>query len=1031
MCGICGFIGLKDEKLIRQMTNILSHRGPDSEGYHIEEEISLGVRRLAIIDLVSGNQPIYNEDKSIVVVLNGEIYNFKLLREMLQQKNHKFYTNSDTEVIVHLYEEYKENFLQYLCGMFAFALWDKNKKQLLIARDRLGIKPLFYSKIDNKLFFASEIKSLLQCPQIQKEINLNSIDNYFSFLYIPYPETVYKNIFQLPPAHLLIYKDKQIKIERYWELKFLGPIINNEKVFVEKFESLMQTVCDQHLISDVPVGIFLSGGYDSTTITTFVSKSPFSNKTKVFTISHPYSLFDETKKAKIVAERLNIPYTFLTVSAESINIEELIEKIVTGFDQPFADSSSVLTYLIANVSRNYCKVVLSGIGGDELFYGYPRYQGIKLSCLFPKINIPEELINAIPESYSPDNTAGRIKRFLTSLHYPIFYRYLSYITFTNPEDKKNFYTKEFYSYLDSTLQNRWKTEHFDNCDSKYLEDKIMNIDINTYLVDDLLAMADRMGMLNSLEIRVPFCDHRVVELVSRISPLLRWKGYELKYLLKKILSKYMPKEIVQQKKMGFMLPLAEWFTKGELKNKIEKFIQDKEYEEYFNYQFIEKMWELHLSKKRCYHDQLWSLLVFDKWKKIYNIELPKLKERYKTLKKEKLKILMVSDFIFEDEEGGSGRMVSEISNELSRRGHKVFNLTLHRKGLPLYEEKNFRQIFRCRVYLSDLLKSLFVTPNDVEEVIKFSLENINFDIVNYHHPFSGFLIKNVKKIKNVPQIYSFHSPWHVEYEIRAKSKNLPKVVTWINSYIRKEIEDKVIKDCQKVVVLSEYTKRLVKEYHKIPEEKIVLISGGVDVDKFSPAEDVTFIRKKLGLPINKKILLTVRNLVPRMGLENLLLAFKDILKEDKDLFLIICGSGELEKKLKLITNELGLDNFVKFTGYVPDDILVMYYQSADLFVLPTKELEGFGLVTIEALSCGLPVLGTPVGGTVEILSQFGLLFDDNTAESMAKKIKGFIKMDKEKVNMLKKKCRQYVVENFSWKKVVDKIEDLFLTLVKR
>jgi len=1025
MCGICGFTGFKDDELLHRMTDVIKHRGPDGEGYYTSDEVNLGVRRLAIIDLKTGDQPIYNEDKSIVVIFNGEIYNYLELRKQLESKGHRFYTNTDTEVIVHLYEEYKENCVQYLCGMFAFAIWDSKEKQLFLARDRLGIKPLFYSQINGSLIFSSEIKSILECKKVSKDINLNALDQYLTFLYIPSPLTIFKEIFQLPPASYLIYKNKDLKIYKYWDLIF-DKTSYSEDFYIQNLDGLLEEVIKQHLISDVPIGIFLSGGIDSSTISVYASKI-VQSQLNAFTIGYLSSdkEYNELNKASLVSKKLGLNYFEYIVNPDSAI--SLLPDLIKYFDQPFADSSSIVTYLISKLSSEKLTVALTGIGGDELFCGYPRYQGMEIASFLPKFRISERIINWLPESYTAENKIGRFKRFLYGLNFSTIDRYISFVSYLQVRDKLQYYTDEFRSEVNIEM-----TPHryfFKLTEKESLLDRIMYTDINTYLVDELLCLADRMSMANSIELRVPFCDHRIVEFVAGIPTYLRLKRFSLKYLLKKLLKKYLPEEIIGQKKMGFMVPLARWL-RDIFNFQVEDFIRKKEYSDYLNYEFIRKMWDAHITYKKNYSDQIWSLLVLDRWKNTYNIELPKLKERYKP-KTKKLKILMVSDIIFEDVEGGSGRMVTEISNELAKRGHIVFNLTRQKKGFLPYQRINSREVYRYRIYPENLVKSAWVSYFDVKNIINKILENNSIDIINYHHPLSGFIVRNIKKIRNIPQVYNFYSPWHVEYEIRAKYANSPKLSVEMGSYIRRKIEKNVLSSCEKIILLSEYTIELIKEYHKMSDDKIILIKGGVDIERFCPAEDKFAVRSELNLPLDKKILLTVRNLVPRMGLENLLCAFSEVLKDDKNIFLVIGGAGYLEKKLKELANDLRINNFVNFAGFIPDELLPKYYQSADLFILPTYALEGFGLVTIEALSCGLPVLGTPVGGTVEILSKLDLLFDSNSKDAMVRKIKEFLRLDKKEVENLSNKCRQYVVENYSWDKIIDKIEEIFYSLKRR
>ncbi|MFN3966993.1 MAG: asparagine synthase (glutamine-hydrolyzing), partial [Endomicrobiia bacterium] len=337
MCGICGFVGFRDDELLYKMTELLKHRGPDAEGYFICEDVSLGIKRLAIIDLKTGNQPIYNEDKSIVIVFNGEIYNYIELRKQLELKGHKFYTNTDTETIIHLYEEYQEDCLKYLCGMFAFALWDKKEEKLFIARDRLGIKPLFYSQFDGCLIFASEIKSILQCRKISKEINLFGLDQYLTFLYIPSPSTIFRNIFHLPAGSYMVYRNKKLEIKKYWNLEF-NETSYSEKYYIQKLDSLFENVIAQHLISDVPIGIFLSGGLDSSTITVYSSKV-LQKSINSFSIgySQMYKDFNELEKAELVSKITNVNFIKYIVQPELIG--QLLDTLVYYLEQPFADSS--------------------------------------------------------------------------------------------------------------------------------------------------------------------------------------------------------------------------------------------------------------------------------------------------------------------------------------------------------------------------------------------------------------------------------------------------------------------------------------------------------------------------------------------------------------------------------------------------------------------------------------------------------------------------------------------------------------------
>lgn len=724
MCGICGFTGFRNDKVLHRMTDIIKYRGPDGRGYYISDEVSLGICRLAIIDLKTGDQPIYNEDKSIAVIFNGEIYNYLELRKKLELNGHRFYTTTDTEVIVHLYEDYKEGFVNHICGMFAIAIWDQRERKLLLVRDRLGIKPLFYTKLpDGNIVFASEIKSILLHPWVSKEINLSALDSYFTFLYIPQPETIYKNIFHLPPAHYLVWKNREIQLKKYWKLEIKNEELKNknEKFYLEKLEELLKYVIKEHLIGDVPIGVFLSGGLDSSTICVFTSQ--VTPKINSFTIgySSPDEAYNELKKAQIVAKILNTNHKEFVVTPEVV---KLLTEIVLGFSQPFADSSAVPTYLVSKVIRENCKVALTGIGGDELFCGYPRYLGMKIASILPTIKIPRMFIKLLPESYTADNPLGRIKRFLYGLKFPMDDRYISFISYLSREDKLEFYSDKFLSFLNNQRGNQLHKHYFNSFPSDELLNKILFADINTYLCDDLLLMADRMSMLNSLELRVPFCDHRVVEFVASVPAELRLKGMTLKYLLRRLMSKYLPKEIVNQKKMGFMIPIARWL-RDELKNNVEKFIKKKEYSDYFQYEFIERMWSEHISGKRNFSDQLWSLLVFDAWKNVYQIELPDLKKKYFGVKKPKIqakKILVVNL-------GGIGDIImSSPIIKLLRDYYQNAEICLLTIPRSLELSKNFAEIDK---FYTIPLRYRFIPVKFFIETIKTIrlLRNERFDLL--------------------------------------------------------------------------------------------------------------------------------------------------------------------------------------------------------------------------------------------------------------------------------------------------------------
>ncbi len=618
MCGICGFANINDKDLLIKMTHTIKHRGPDSEGIYFDGNVGLGIRRLKIIDLETGDQPIHNEDKTVWLVYNGEIYNFQKLRTALEQKGHKFYSHSDTEVIVHMYEEYGKDFVKQLRGMFGFALWDNKKKQLFIVRDHIGIKPIYYSIDSSRLIFGSELKTLLCYKNISREINYNAIDTYLSYLYIPSPITIYKSINKLLPGHLLLWQDGEIKIEKYWDLdNYKIETEIDEKKCIEQLDVLLKDTIKNYLVSDVSLGVFLSGGLDSSSIVALVSE--ITNKpVKTFNISYgkKYIEFNETEKARSVVRKFGCEHYEEILEPK---LKDFLPTIVNHFDEPFADSSAIPNYLISKVARKNVKVALTGVGGDEIFVGYPRYFGAYLYNLYTKI--PYFLRYAIskfsyffPQTGSSRDWSGRIKRFLKNGTLDLSVAYKLWMTSINYELKNKLYSKDMISNIGDNGVSEDEISKYFNLLKNGSVEKIFYIDLKTYLVDDLLCLADRMSMANSLELRVPFCDINLIEFLSKIPFKLKIKNNNMKYLLKKVMKNVLPDEILNQKKMGFMIPLKHWL-KEETVDLLREYFNDSviNKRKIFNNKVISWMIEQHINGKYNFSDQIWSMIVLEEW----------------------------------------------------------------------------------------------------------------------------------------------------------------------------------------------------------------------------------------------------------------------------------------------------------------------------------------------------------------------------------------------------------------------------------
>ncbi len=621
MCGICGMVGLLNKDLLKKICGAMLHRGPDDEGYFIDKNVGLGIRRLSIIDLKTGHQPIHNEDETIQVILNGEIYNYKELTYELKAKGHRFYTNSDAEVLVHLYEDLKEECVHKLRGMFAFAIWDKKEERLFLARDRLGIKPLYYTHQNNRFLFASEIKALLEDRGISRKIDAAALDYYLSFLYIPAPLTIFKEVNKLLPGHSLIFKKGNLDIKRYWKLNFFGGGQRSREFYKEKILSSLKEAVKSHLVSDVPIGVFLSGGVDSGAIVALMRQLG-TDSIRTFSIGYEkkYLSYNELEYSRLIAKRFDTRHQEFIIKPDIVKI---LPKMVSCLDEPFADSSALLTYLISKEASQYVKVAPSGIGGDEVFGGYPRYAGAVISSYYEKFpftlrKLLKTLSFSIKSSSKGRDTPGRIKRFLKSGLLTPEERYLAWISYFDDQMKNKVYNEDIKQEIQKikNKQGYIHLDYFNEINSRDYLSRIVYTDINTYLPDDLLIMADRMSMANSLELRVPFCDHRLMEVCFDMPYQLKLKGLRLKSLFKEAFSGLLPQKILNKPKQGFMIPLADWL-RVDLKDYVLEilFIENIKKSGYFNPDYIQTILKKHFSGRENFTHQIWALLVLEIWLK--------------------------------------------------------------------------------------------------------------------------------------------------------------------------------------------------------------------------------------------------------------------------------------------------------------------------------------------------------------------------------------------------------------------------------
>lgn len=606
MCGICGFTGqvVDRDDVIKRMTEVITHRGPDSDGFFSDDYISMGFRRLSIIDLGTGKQPIYNEDKTLVLTFNGEIYNYKQLKKVLVQKGHKFYTDTDSEVLVHGFEEWQEDLLPKLRGMFGFAIYNTVDKSVFIARDFFGIKPMHYTQIGKDFVYASEIKSILEYPKFEKKFNRKALDTYLSFQYAVPPETFFEGVYCLMPGHYLWYRDGEVETTRYWEPKFVPNEDITEEQAVDSIEKVFENSVNAHKIADVEVGCFLSSGVDSSYVSTYFADQ------KTFTVGFDFGeKYNEISWAENLSKKIGVEHHTHLISSEEF--WDAVPTVQYQMDQPLADPSCIALYFVSRLASQYVKVVLSGEGADELFGGYtcyndPRvfkiYQTIVPHCIrkviravcrhLPDIKGRDYLIRAtdsLEERYIGNAFMYDYKQKCDLLKDPSIA--------TRPQD----YARKYY----------YRCRKYDDVT------KMQYLDINMWMVGDILLKADRMSMANSLELRVPFLDKEVFKVASSLPTSLRCNKHNTKYAMRKAAARHLPQETAEKEKLGFPVPTRVWLRDEKYYNVVKKKFLGKTAEKFFNTDKLVAWLDQHFSGKEDNSRRVWTIYVFLVWYDIY------------------------------------------------------------------------------------------------------------------------------------------------------------------------------------------------------------------------------------------------------------------------------------------------------------------------------------------------------------------------------------------------------------------------------
>lgn len=611
MCGITGVFNYRTDRpaeseLVDRMCSRIIHRGPDDQGMYVEGPLGIGMRRLSIIDLDTGSQPIFNEDRSVVTVFNGELYNFQELRKDLIGRGHKFATQGDTETIVHLYEEYGADFVNHLNGMFAIAVWDRRRRRLVLVRDRLGQKPLYYAHTTSGIIFGSELKCLLESDEVKTELDHEAVQHYFTLGYIPHPWSIYKQVRHLPPGGRLIIEDGDCRQDQYWQIDtHVDSNINVEEAGEQLRELLLDAV-RLRMISDVPLGAFLSGGLDSSIIVALMAQVS-SQPVKTFHIDFAHSEYSERVYARAVAEQYGTDHHELVVEPSAV---EILDDLIGFFDEPFGDSSAIPTYYVSKMTREHVTVALAGDGGDESFGGYERYQRIlDRRNMAPPLRATLGGLGNMIHRVLPRTAPGR--RYFRSLGMS---QHEYFMVATAEAESRDLLSREFIEPISNFSTYEALRESMDRANCGDDLTPYSSFDLHYYLPDDILTKVDRMSMAHSLELRAPLLDYRIVELAAKLPYTSKIRGSTTKWLLKELYGQQLPSEVTAQRKWGFALPMEHWL-RGELRPVLEDALNDPVVVDagIFNMTEVRALAHEHWSETRDRTPQLWNYLFFTRW----------------------------------------------------------------------------------------------------------------------------------------------------------------------------------------------------------------------------------------------------------------------------------------------------------------------------------------------------------------------------------------------------------------------------------
>ena len=1036
MCGICGKISLDPEKpvetqLIRRMTQALLHRGPEEEGSYFRRleapflSVGLGHRRLKIIDLSqNAHQPLSNETGKIQVVFNGEIYNYRALRKELIEKGHPFRSQSDTEVLVHLYEEEGPDFVRHLDGMFAFALWDEEKRRLLLARDPMGKKPLFYTETEQGLVFASELKAILEDPSFKRDIDPQAIDDYLSLGYVPAPGAVFKNVQKLLPGHLLIYESGHVAAVPYWNLEAKQKADLSQEKAKEKLVALLEEATRKRLVSDVPLGVFLSGGIDSSAVVAMMRRLLPQEKIRTFSIGFEEFGYDERPFARLVSEKFKTEHREFLVKPDLL---EVLPKMVWHLDEPFADSSALATFYLADRTRQEVTVALNGDGGDELFGGYERYVALQLSDWIRKrhLALPARWISSlagrIDGQAERSRFPQRLKRFGLSLSKETGERYLDWVGLLKKEERDSLYIPLFRERISLDHSLLYLKENYRHFPANGATQTTPLIDMLTYLPNDLLVKADRMTMAHALEGRSPFLDRDLVAFAASLPFSYKVRGLTTKYLLKEALRPFLPDEILRRRKQGFGVPVGLWF-RGELRETLQETLGPRFLERgLFRKEAIGSLIQRHLCGKEDGGQRLWALFMLELWYRRFvdgEVERRSRKAIGRLRSGNPMKVMRI---ITRFNIGGPAIHAALLNEGLEKEGIQNVLVT-GRLGKGegdmsyLLSEKGASQIvlpeLRRDIHpLLDLvcLWKLFRT-----------MRRERPDIVHTHMAKAGTLGRLAALFAGVPiKIHTFHGHVFEGY--------FPSMTT--RFFLK--VERFLAKRSQGLIAVSDHVRdEICQRYHIDLKDRVRTIPVGLDLDPFLQVNDKRGrLQDELHVSSSIRLIGIVGRLVPIKNHPFFLDIAEMLVKRYRDLHFVIVGSGEEEPFLRNLVRQKGLSSFVAFLGWRRD--LADIYADLDLVVLTSRN-EGTPVSLIEAMASGKAIVAARVGGVPDVVQDgvtgYTVALDD--LSDFVEKIERLL-VDPGLRAQFGQEGRQWVKERFSKERLLQDIQALYEELCDR